>query len=245
MTNRDYVSRAIAIAEQERWPLLGLSTTRRSLNLLALRYNDETIKCLACFVCGQLRTTCVGYPPVNLTSSSSTPAPVRPEIEDWSEAALQEVERKYPGTLLNNCGFDLWKARYVDRFPKGREGYPWNGNEIVQEPLNTCKSNRERHVSRWAIVMTFEGQTGRLFGCTEDIRCQAGDDRHAKDYDNSPFCRSLCSKCEVPLCRDCSKKLKYHKAECAFRDGGTIPMSISNDHYWGHVSRYIVEDNVT
>ena len=55
MTNRDYVSRAIAIAERERWPLLGLSTTRRSLNLLALRYNNKTTQCLACFICGQLR----------------------------------------------------------------------------------------------------------------------------------------------------------------------------------------------
>ena len=56
-----YVHEAMAIAERERWPLRGLSTTRRSLDLLAVRYNDKTIKCLCCFICAQLRTTCSGY----------------------------------------------------------------------------------------------------------------------------------------------------------------------------------------
>ena len=73
MTNLDYIYKAMAIAERERWPLLGLSTTRRALNLLAHRYNDDTIQCLACFICGQLRTTCSGYSPVLLQSDCSTP----------------------------------------------------------------------------------------------------------------------------------------------------------------------------
>eukprot|EP00959_Pyramimonas_sp_CCMP1952_P039768 831858-Pyramimonas_sp.AAC.1 len=66
MTNLDYVYGAMAVAERGRWPMLGLSTTRRSLNLLALRRNDETTRCLACLICGQLRTTCAGCPPVDL-----------------------------------------------------------------------------------------------------------------------------------------------------------------------------------
>eukprot|EP00959_Pyramimonas_sp_CCMP1952_P336660 7049404-Pyramimonas_sp.AAC.1 len=44
MTNLGYVYGALAVAERERWPMLGLSTTRRALNLLALRYNDETTR---------------------------------------------------------------------------------------------------------------------------------------------------------------------------------------------------------
>ena len=50
-TPLDYVGGAVALAERERWPRLGLSTTRRALNQLALRYNDEKIQCLTCFVC--------------------------------------------------------------------------------------------------------------------------------------------------------------------------------------------------
>ena len=40
-TPLDYVGAAVVLAERERWPRLGLSTTRRALNQLALRCNDE------------------------------------------------------------------------------------------------------------------------------------------------------------------------------------------------------------
>ena len=62
MDNITYISGAIAVAEREKWPLLGLSVTRRSLNLLASRYNDETTQCLACFICAQQRAACAGTP---------------------------------------------------------------------------------------------------------------------------------------------------------------------------------------
>ena len=110
--------------------MLGLSTTRRSLNLLALRYNDQTTECMVCFICGQIRTTCAGYPPVDLGSSSSSPAPANVEIRYWKEAAFQDVEKEFPGTLLNNCGFDLWQKRYVDRNLESSKAYPWRGQKV-------------------------------------------------------------------------------------------------------------------
>ena len=66
MSRLDYVYGAVSIAERENWPLIGLSTTRRALNVLCKRYNDIDIQCLACFVCGQLRTTCAGYSSIHL-----------------------------------------------------------------------------------------------------------------------------------------------------------------------------------
>ena len=51
--------------------------------------------------------------------------------------------------------------------------------------------------------------------------------------------------CEVPICRDCLTNLRKHDFRSSWGDGGTIPMSISNDHYYGHVNRFIVENNVT
>ena len=166
MTNLDYVYRAMAIAERERWPMLGLSTTRRSLNQLVQRYNDETTECLACFICGQLRTTCAGYPPVVLESSSSSPSPANVEIRYWKEAVFQEVEKQFPGTLLNNCGFDLWQKRYVDRNVETSKAYPWKGQKLLSEPLSTCIENRERHVSRWAVQFSLGGRLEKLIGCT-------------------------------------------------------------------------------
>ena len=99
MTNLDYVHGALSVAERERWPLLGLSTTRRSLNLLALRYNDSTTQCLACFICGQLRTTCAGYPPVDLGSGSASPAAGNVEIHYWKEA----TSRTSRGSSRERC----------------------------------------------------------------------------------------------------------------------------------------------
>ena len=46
----NYAHGAASVAERERWPTLGPSTTRRSLNPLAPGYNDETTQCLVCFV---------------------------------------------------------------------------------------------------------------------------------------------------------------------------------------------------
>ena len=84
-----------------------------------------------------------------------------------------------------------------------------------------------------------------MLGCTEDIRCLVGNDKHADYYEKSPFCRKLCSQCEVPVCYGCIKRMKTHNARSPSFDGGTIPMSLSNDHYYGHISKYIVENNVT
>ena len=58
MSCLDCVQGAVALAERERWPCLGLSVTCRSLNLLCKRFNDKTVKCLTCSMCAQLRTTC-------------------------------------------------------------------------------------------------------------------------------------------------------------------------------------------
>ena len=132
MTFLDYVYGAVAIAERERWPLLGLSVTRRSLNLLCQRFNDATTQCLACFVCGQLRTTCTGYPEVDLNTpvdhAGHGIAEIRARDIDWFAA----VEKKCPGTLLNNCSYELWRRRYVlNNSPKNATRYPWGATHLL------------------------------------------------------------------------------------------------------------------
>ena len=249
MDNLTYVSEAIAVAEREGWPLLGLSVTRRSLNLTAQRYNDEAIQCLTCFICAQQRTTCSGYPVVDLKNDQANQSPpFHTEIRYYTQADFCTVERDFPGTLLNNCSYALWKQRY---YGLGRENaksntYPWRNKELIEDrPLEEHMQNRERHVSRWVIRMEYLEHEGELFGCTEDICCRAEPDPHADDFTTEPFCRKLCAKCEVPVCQDCWKRLRDHDGESPFRDGGTIPMSICNDHYYGHVHRYIVEKDVS
>ena len=66
MTPYDYVHGAATIAEQEGWPCVGLTTRRRMLAHLAQRYNNKNIQALVCFSCGQIHTTCSGYPRIDL-----------------------------------------------------------------------------------------------------------------------------------------------------------------------------------
>lgn len=109
----DYVYGAAAVAERERWPRIGLSTTRRALNMVCQRYNDDTIKCLACFVCAQLRTTVSGYPHIDLSEAVQNDKFCNTEVEWRGAGAFDKLEADRPGTLLNNCSYDLWQRRYV------------------------------------------------------------------------------------------------------------------------------------
>ena len=119
MARLDYVYGAVASAERERWPRLGLSTTRRALNGLCERYNDEKIQCLACFICCQLRTTMEGFPAVDLEKPATTEPKCTKEISMRSPDDLEELQRDRPGSLLNNCGYDLWRRIYVRQETNG------------------------------------------------------------------------------------------------------------------------------
>ena len=142
-----YVSEAIAIAERENFPLVGMSTNRRVLNTLCKRYCDAEIKAGVCFVCSQIRTTMSGYPSVDLdqflTSNETCSHEGIPkshcDIDWYDEAFLRSVEAQNPGTLHNNCGYDLWKKRYVD-----------NANLGEANPLRRAQPAGE-FLSEWAI----------------------------------------------------------------------------------------------
>ena len=84
MTRLDYVYGAIALLERSRWPRLGLSTTRRGLEALCRRYNDEQIQCKCCFICSQLRTSAESYCKIDLEQSLDQARQVNKEIESYS-----------------------------------------------------------------------------------------------------------------------------------------------------------------
>jgi hypothetical protein len=57
MSRLGYVYGAVAVKERERWPDAGFAIARRSLRHVAARYNDQTIQCIVCFVCGSQEIT--------------------------------------------------------------------------------------------------------------------------------------------------------------------------------------------
>ena len=77
-----HVYGAAAVAERGRWPQLGLSTTRRDFNTVCSRCSNAGIKCVACFVCAQLRTTVSGYPRIDLTQAVQCEKRCDTEV-DW------------------------------------------------------------------------------------------------------------------------------------------------------------------
>ena len=242
MTRLDYVNGAVAKAERERWPLLGLSTTRRALNTLCKRYNDKTVLCGACLICGQIRTTCEGYPPIALESNDVTQDRVSKEFAWHSLEWLRHLEKNCPGTLLNNCSYELWRRRY---FSDPSNATCWTYTGPVQGKWSCCPTfDRERHISKWATCLPMDGHALMLFGCTEDIFCH-DENNHALDLETPPFVRRLCEKCQIPLCSSCILGLQKHDPDSKFLDGSTIPMSLCNDHYYGHVNRFIVDAKVT
>ena len=143
MTRLDYVNGAVSVAERERWPRLGLSVTRRSLNLLCHKYNDKCTQCLSCFVCCQLRTTCEGYPVVGLKKPATESHFCKREIEFKSVSAICAIERESPGTLLNNCSYELWRRRYNNSGLASRMQHPW---EPLVKPLSLCGAEKARHI---------------------------------------------------------------------------------------------------
>ena len=84
-----------------------------------------------------------------------------------------------------------------------------------------------------------------LFGNCEDICCTHESTIHSTDCEIQPFYRQLCANCKIPICTDCWLKLRDHDCKSKTFDGGEIPMSISNDHYYGFVNRFLVENQVT
>ena len=144
---------------------------RRSLRHLTQRYNDKEIKCIVCFVCGGPQVT------------------VR-DIEDleWKQPIsfkprtfFSDVERNCPGSLLNNCSYDLWKGRYVDdlRTAAERDSNMPDRNYYLRKAMDNARERAggdAAWMNEWTLEVRIESRnaparTYRLLGCTEDAFC--------------------------------------------------------------------------
>ena len=101
-TELSYVSEAIAVAERENCPRIGLAVTRRVLRGLCKRYNDATIYAATCFICAQVRTSIEGYEAINLQNAFGTKdlrLLPRRELVWLSADDFRAIERHSLGTL--------------------------------------------------------------------------------------------------------------------------------------------------
>ena len=83
-----------------------------------------------------------------------------------------------------------------------------------------------------------------LFRCTEDIHCTR-EGAHSDDFQRYPLVRHLCEYCRIAMCQKCWHGLKGRSGSVKRCVGSTIPMALANDHYYGHVHNFIVQQKVT
>ena len=89
-----------------------MAATRRALRALTMVFNDEKVKALVCFVCGQIHTTVGSSVPEDCKDESSSGS--HGAIRYFGLAFLRWLESTCPGTLLNNCSYELWQKRYQE-----------------------------------------------------------------------------------------------------------------------------------
>ena len=70
-----YISEAIAVAERDNFPKVGLAVTRRVLRGLCQRYCDSRIYAATCFICAQIHTSIEGYQGIDLEKPLGTDNP--------------------------------------------------------------------------------------------------------------------------------------------------------------------------
>ena len=102
----DFVYSAISIIERRQIPCIGMATTRRALRQLTKVYNDDAIKALVCFVCGEIHCTMRGPEPFETESIECAECSVQYMNREW----FRLIEARYPGSLLNNCSYELWES---------------------------------------------------------------------------------------------------------------------------------------
>ena len=101
----DFVYNAMSVIERRQIPCIGMATTRRALRHLTTVYNDEAIKALVCFVCGEIHCTMRGPEPFEEESTQCAQSSIEYMGRDWFRA----IEARHPGSLLNNCSYELWE----------------------------------------------------------------------------------------------------------------------------------------
>ena len=176
-----------------------------------------------------------GYPRVDLSCKKSDDGDVEhtmKEISSYGLGWLVRMETNHKGCLHNNCGYELWRKRYARAGPLARQ------QPDASRPLSSARDKDRPHISQWSVLLPRPSGAIRLFGCTEDIRCE-DNSTHLKEYETHPFVRKLCLSCLVPLCVECCAGLAKFKGE------GSIPMSYANDHYYGFIRKYLVEEEIT
>ncbi len=134
--------------------------------------------------------------------------------------AFRDGTHKFLGLPKNKVEEFLGERTYMEKYGKR----VWDGCET-----DVRKSPFKEELEDWKAGIWLGGQYHSLICCPDDIACKS----HRRGR------REICSRCEIPLCFECSEAL--------FDDaGGRQPCTaLTNDMFIGFGSTYIYEKQVT
>ncbi len=79
------------------------------------------------------------------------------EVEWRGAGAFDKLEADRPGTLLNNCSYDLWQRRYVVNQEKQGCQNPLQATQPeAQKKSSAAGQDAHRHISEWVLLLPVE-----------------------------------------------------------------------------------------
>ena len=226
---------------------MGLSIDRRAFEYTLQRYNDDNIRSLICFACARIQLDTGGprshirfyhggwlfnLPKGSLTKNFSkarfeeryqrpgSPLAWRgngsraPDFTHWQVSLHEDV--------ISKARAQMWSDSRSDDMAQGaKEKAPEGENENMRRAL----PKKREEVFRSAEELVLLNGTN-LLCCPEDHRCRRGCASH----------RSLCSVCEIPICKDCQRALVENRIG---------EMVLCNDNWYGYVDPFMYANGVT
>ena len=168
---------AIRTIERKGIPAHGLAVDRRTMNIVTSAYNDDRIRSLVCFCCGQIYTSWVGLDLVH-----GNPSAVKSPICMLDGAyVIEELIGTHEVRKLN---FEevVFRERYM------QQGTSLHGEAMLRED---CWEWRRTLLYRNGISVP-------IICCPEDIQI-CSSTAHS-DHE-------ICGKCRLPLCKKCELRM--------------------------------------
>ena len=184
-------------------PITSLSQDRRTSEYLSAVYNDESIHCYICFVCGEKHLHLAGFDRLGESSH------YKGSIEYITIGKVMQTISDNDGKWEETFDLDLWMERYAPKLQSvaAQETEAEHGFREASwewQRTNTCVPYQGAVHSKQALC------------CPEDVR------RHPSRC--SHHGHSLCKHCSVPMCMECWSRLRS-------RGGYKIPAALTNDNF--------------
>ena len=178
----DYYEEALKHKCRECMPITSLSQDRRTGEYLSAAYNEESINCYMCFVCGEEHLHLAGFDRFGDASH------YKGSIEYVTIGQLMQRIGDNHHKWDENFDYDLWKERYAPKLQSAHS--------------NACGKEHGFSDASWEwkrsiAVVPYKGgvHTKQALCCPEDVRSHPSRCDHEK--------HTLCKHCSVPMCLEC------------------------------------------